>query len=166
VRSLLADFATGRFPFFVNVYGSMRGRFMKKPAHFLWLQHTAPYKMVAQSYWELTGSVYKIASVIFGACLLFGVPLELFLFLVCCANGNRMHRWSQQRRNEAAFLVQNLQRFKSIQNKEHHNHHHNGAFNKNYCVMTNAMHPIVHRICFWEFVSKNFKNTSCQRQLI
>ena len=164
MRSLLADFATGRFPFFVDVYGSMRGRFMKKPIHFLWLQRTAPYKMVAQSYWELNGSDSKIASVIFGVCVLFGVPWELFLFLGCCANGNKMHQWSQQRRNEAAFLVRNVQRFKSIQHKEQQ--HHKGAFNKNDGVITNTMHPIVHCICFWAFVSKNFKNTSCQRQLI
>jgi hypothetical protein len=139
---------------------------MKKPLHFLWLQHTAPHKIVAQSYWELTGSVYKIASVIFGIRLLFGVPLELFLFLGCCANGNRMHQWSKQRKSEAAVLVQNLQRFKSIQSREQHHQHHKGAFNKNDGVTTNTMHPIAHRICFWEFVSKNFKNTSCQRQLI
>ena len=157
VLFLFADFATGRFPFFVDVHGSMRGKFMKKPVHFLWLQHTAPHKMVAQSYWELTGSVYKIASVIFGIRLLFGVHWELFLFLGCCANGNRMHQWSHQRKNEAAFLVRNVQRFKSIQHKEQHNHD-NSAFNKNYCVMTKAINPIVHRICFWEFVSENFKN--------
>jgi ubiquitin-conjugating enzyme E2 variant len=157
VRSLLADFATGIFHFFVDVYGSVRGRFMKKPAHFLWLQHTAPYKMVAQLHWELTGGVYKIATVIFGVCVLFGVPWELLLFLVCCANGNRMHRWSQQRKSEAAVLVRNVQRFKIIQNKEHHNQHHNGAFNKNYCVMTNVMNPILHRIRFWEFVIRNLK---------
>jgi hypothetical protein len=166
VRSLLADFATGRFPFFVDVHGSMRGKFMKKPVHFLLLQHTTPHKMVAQLHWELTGSVYKIASVIFGIRLLFSVPWELLLFLGCCANGNRMHQWSHQRKNEAAFLVRNLQRFKSIQNKEHHHQHHTSAFNKNGCVTTNNMHPFVHHICFWEFVIKNFKNTSCQRQLI
>jgi hypothetical protein len=144
----------------------MHGRFMKKSVHFLWLQRKAPYKMVAQSYWELRGSVYKIASVTFGVCVLFGVHWELLLFLGCCANGNRMHRWSHQRRSKASFLVRNVQRFKSIQHKEHHNQHHNGTFNKNDGVMTNTMHPIVHCICFWEFVSKNFKNTSCQRQLI
>jgi hypothetical protein len=164
VRSLLADFATGRFPFFVDVYGSKRGRFMKKPIHFLWLQRTAPYKMIAQSYWELTGIVYKVASVIFGVCVLFGVPWELFLFLGCCVNRNRMHQWSHQRRKEAAFLVRNVQRFKSIQHKEQQ--HNTSAFNKNDGVMTNTMHPIVNCIFFWEFVSKNFKNTSCQRQLI
>jgi hypothetical protein len=166
VRSLLADFATGNFPFFVDVYGSMQGKFMTKSVNFLLLQHSAPYKMVAQSYWELTGGIYKIASVIFGIRLLFGVPWELLLFLGSSVNRNRMHRWSQQIKSKAAFLIQNLQRFKSIQHKEHHHQHHKGAFNKNDGVTTNTMHPIVHRICFWEFVSKNFKNTSCQRQLI
>jgi len=166
VRSLLADFATGCLHFFVDVYGSMRSRFIKKPVHFQWLQRTAPHKMVAPSHWELTGGVYKIASVIFGVLVLFGVHWELLLFLGCCANGNRMHRWSQQRGNEAAFLIRNVQRFKSIQNKEHQHQHHNSAFNKNDCVITNTINPIVHRICFWEFVSENFKNTSCQRQLI
>jgi hypothetical protein len=122
--------------------------------------------MVVPLYWELTGGVYKIASVIFGIRLLFGVHWELFLFLVCCANGNRMHRWSHQRKSEAAVLVRNLQRFKIIQNKEQHHQHHKGAFNKNDGVITNTMHPIIHRIRFWEFVIKNFKNTSCQRQLI
>jgi hypothetical protein len=144
----------------------MHGKFMTKSVNFLLLHHTAPHKMVAQSHWELRGSVYKIASVIFGVFLLFGVHWELLLFLGCCANGNRIHRWSHQRKNEAAFLVRNVQRFKSIQHKEHHQQHHKGAFNKNYCVITNTMHPIAHSICFWEFVSKNFKNTSCQRQLI
>jgi hypothetical protein len=162
VRCLLAEVATGIFHFFVDQYGSMQGRFMKKPVNFLLLHHTAPHKIVAQSYWELTGGVYKIASIIFGIRLLFGVHWELLLFLGCCTNGNMIHRWSHQRKSETAVLVRNLQRFKIIQNKEHHN----GAFNKNYCVMTNAMNPILHRICFWEFVSKNFKNTSCQRQLI
>jgi hypothetical protein len=166
VRSLLADFATGNFPFFVDQYGGMQGRFMKKPVHFLWLQRTALHKMVVASHWELRGTVYKIASVIFGIRLLFGVHWELFLFLGCCANGNRIHQWSHQRKSEAAVLVRNLQRFKSIQHKEHHNQHHKGAFNKNDGVTTNTMHPIIHRIRFWEFVSKNFKNTSCQRQLI
>jgi hypothetical protein len=164
VRCLLAEVATGIFHFFVDQYGSMHGRFMTKSVNFLLLHHTAPHKIVAQSYWELKGGVYKIARVIFGIRLLFGVHWELLLFLGCCVNGNRMHRWSQQRKNEAAFLVRNLQRFKSIQNKEHQ--HHTSAFNKNDGVTTNTMHPIAHRICFWEFVSKNFKNTSCQRQLI
>jgi hypothetical protein len=166
VRFLLADFATGIFPFFVDQYGSMHGRFMTKSVNCLLLHHAAPHKMVAQSYWELTGGVYKIASVIFGIRVLFGVPWELFLFLGCCANGNRMHRWSHQRKSEATFLVRNVQRFKSIQHKEQHHQQHKGAFNKNDGVTTNTMHPIVHRIRFWEFVIKNFKNTSCQRQLI
>jgi hypothetical protein len=164
VRSLLADFATGIFHFFVDQYGSMHGRFMTKSVNFLLLHHAAPHKIVAQSYWELTGGVYKIASVIFGICLLFGVHWELLLFLGCCANGNRMHQWFQQIKNEAIFLVRNVQRFKSIQHKEQQ--HHKGAFNKNDGVITNTMHPIAQRICFWAFVSKNFKNTSCQRQLI
>jgi hypothetical protein len=157
VRCLLADFATGLFHFFVDQYGNMHGRFMKKSVNFLLLHHTAPHKIVSQSYWELTGGVYKIASVIFGVSLLFGVHWELLLFLLFCANGNMIHRWSHQRKSKISFLVRNLQRFKIIQNKEHHNHHHNGAFNKNYCVMTNAMNPILHRIRFWEFVIRNLK---------
>jgi hypothetical protein len=157
VLFLLADFATGIFHFFVDQYGSMHGRFMKKSVNFLLLHHTAPHKIVAQSYWELTGGVYKIASVIFGVSLLFGVHWELFLFLLFCANGNMIHQWSHQRKSEAAVLVRNLQRFKIIQNKEHHNQHHNGGFSKNYCVMTNAMNPILHRIRFWEFVIRNLK---------
>jgi hypothetical protein len=166
VRCLLADFATGIFHFFVDQYGSMQGKFMTKSVNFLLLHHTAPHKIVAQSYWELTGGVYKIASVIFGVSLFFEVHWELLLFLLFCANGNMIHRWSHQRKSEAAVLLRNLQRFKSIQSREQHHQNHKGAFNKNDCVMTNAINPILHRIRFWEFVIKKFKNTSCQRQLI
>jgi len=151
VRFLFADFATGIFRFFVEHYG----RFKSKSVDFLLLRHTGPYKMVAQLYWELTGDVYKIAMVIFGVRLLFDFHWELLLFLVCCAHGTGLHRWFHQRKKETTLLVGNLQGFKSIQNKEYQ--HNTSTFNKNDCVITNNMHPFLHRICFWEFVPKNLK---------
>jgi hypothetical protein len=43
----------------------MKGKFKPKSINFLLLHHTVPHKIVAQSYWELTGGVYKIDSGIF-----------------------------------------------------------------------------------------------------
>ena len=153
MRFLFADFATGIFRFFVEHYGS----FKSKSVDFLLLRQTAPHKIIAQLYWELTRDVYKIGMVIFGVRLLFGVHWELLLFLGCCAIGTGMHRWFHQIKKEADLLVGNLQGFKSVQNKEQHNQHHNAHCNKKNAVMPNSRHPFLHRICFWEFVPKNLK---------
>jgi hypothetical protein len=102
VRFLFADFATGIFRFFVEHYCSMHGRLKSKSVDFLLLQHTAPHKIVASLYWELTRDVYKIAMVIFGVRLLFGFHWELLLFLGCCAHDTGMHRWFHQIKKEGS----------------------------------------------------------------
>ena len=156
MRFLFAD-ATGIFCFFVEHYDSMHGRFKSKSVDFLVLQCTAPHKIVASLYWELTEGVYKIAIIVLWGSLLFGFNWELLLLLGCCAHDTGMHRWFHQRKKEAALPVGNLQGFKSIENKEQHNQHHNAHCNKKNAVMPNSRHPFLHRICFWEFVPKNLK---------
>jgi hypothetical protein len=154
---LLADFVTGLFHFSVDQYGKMNGRFMTNSVNLLLIHHKNPRRIVTQSSWEITGGVYKVSILIFGCSLLFGFNWELLLFLLFCANGNMIHKWAHQKKSETSLLIQKLQRYKVIQSKDHHNKHHNGSFDNNYCVMTNITNPFLQRIGFWEFVTKCLK---------
>jgi len=152
VLFMLADFITGIFHFYVDQYGVKDGAFMTKSVNFLLLHHKEPRKIVTQTYWEITGGVYKVSIVIFSFSLFFGFHWELLLFLLFCSNGNMIHKWSHQKQSETSLLIQYLQRYRIIQSKKHHSAHHNGIFNKNYCVMTDILNSILHRLYFWEFI--------------
>lgn len=149
---LLADLVTGMFHFFVDQYGVMNGKVMTNSINLLLYHHKFPQKMLSQSYWEITGHVYKISIIVFVGSLYFGFYWELLLFLLFCSNSNMIHKWSHQKYSDLSPIVQYLQKYKIIQSKKHHNKHHNGYFNSNYCIMTNFLNPILHYIFFWKVI--------------
>ena len=157
VLFLLADFITGVFHFSLDQYGIINGRFMKNSVNFLLIHHKEPRKIITQTYWEITGGVYKISILIFGCSLLFGFSWELLLFLLLCSNGNMIHKWSHQKKEESSLIIQKLQHYKIIQGPDHHKKHHRGSFNINYCVMGTITNHFLHKIYFWEFVVKTLK---------
>jgi len=147
---LLADFVTGLFHFLVDRYGKMNGRYMTKSVNLLLIHHEEPRKIISQTYWEITGGVYKISLLIFCISLMWGFNWELLIFLLFCSNGNMIHKWSHQQKSKTSFIIRFLQKFKLIQTQSHHSKHHIGHFNKNYCVMTIFINPILHQLRFWE----------------
>lgn len=157
VLFLLADLVTGVFHFAVDRYGVIDGKHLTKSVNLLLLHHKNPRKIIFQSYWEITGGVYKISGLIFCLSLIWGVSWELLLFLLFSSNGNMIHKWSHQRKSETPYTILCLQKLKLIQDQKHHNKHHTASFDHNYCVMTNYLNPILHRIYFWEFIIKCLK---------
>jgi hypothetical protein len=118
VLFFLADFVTGVFHFTVDRYGVMNGRYMTKSVNLLLIYHKNPQKIISQSYWEVTGGVYRISIIIFCFSLIWGFSWELLLFLLFSANGNMIHKWSHQRKSETSYIIQNLRQLKIIQSPD------------------------------------------------
>jgi hypothetical protein len=149
---LLADLGTGIFHFAADTYGKEDGKFMTQSVNFLLVHHNEPRKILEQSYWELTGGVYKVAILVFPISLLLGFSWELLLFLLFSANGNMIHKWAHQIKDNRSALVVIMQNLRLIQNPKQHMKHHDGYFNQNFCVMSNFLNPILTQLHIWQGV--------------
>ena len=151
---LLADFLTGLFHFYVDQYAVMNSKYLTVSIDGLLIHHKYPQKMVDLSYWELTKGVYKIGGAIFLVSLFFGFYWELFFFIIVSAQANSIHKWSHQDKSETQIIAYYLQKLYIIQNKEHHQKHHDSLYNGYYCVITNVCNPLFKELHFWEAVIK------------
>ena len=150
---LLADFFTGVFHFMVDRYGRVDGPYMTHSVNLLLAHHDHPRRILYQTYWELTGGVYKASFIIFPVSLIFGFHWEILVFLLFSANGNIIHKWAPQTKANTQSFIKLLQKTRLIQSRSHHSRHHSGAFNHNFCVMTNVVNPILQWIHFWSLLT-------------
>jgi ubiquitin-conjugating enzyme E2 variant len=63
--------------------------------------------------------------------------------------GNQLHKWAHMPSGAVPWLPRLLQRFKVIQTQRHHAGHHAGPRDRRYCVMTNALNPVLDATRFW-----------------
>jgi ubiquitin-conjugating enzyme E2 variant len=71
----------------------------------------------------------------------------LMIVAMVVSQGNEIHCWSHQR---CSRPVRGLQLLGILQSPEQHAKHHAQPFDRHYCVMTDAMNPVLQAIQFWQ----------------
>ncbi len=74
---------------------------------------------------------------------------QIWLFVILSVNANQIHKWSHSSQAKVPFLVRLLQRSHLLQGPKHHGAHHRGGKNTAYCVLTEALNPLLDGIGFW-----------------
>lgn len=156
---LLADFLTGVVHFWMDVYGKEDMPFVGKMViEINVLHHSDPRHMIKQNYWFLTRASWLLAVIIYVISWVFmgAHSWKLAIFLVYAAQANLFHKWAHQHSWERSRFATVLQKLYIIQSPHHHHLHHNedaeGFYDRQYCILTNFLNPILDKIWFWEFV--------------
>ena len=92
-----------------------------------------------------------IALIVVGIFALLNALTWQVILVACLATcGNQVHSWSHG--NNKSRIIKFLQKHKIIQTPRHHMKHHVPPFDRDYCVMTNLVNPILEKIHFWRFL--------------
>jgi hypothetical protein len=75
---------------------------------------------------------------------------QVWLFAAVSANANEFHKWAHRTRRENGRIISFLQGIRLLQTPQHHALHHTNPKNVRYCVVTNALNPLLDRARFWE----------------
>jgi plasmanylethanolamine desaturase len=151
---LTADFLTGVFHFWMDQYGREDMPIVGKAViEINILHHQNPRNMVKKNYFQLTWTAWVLGAILAFIAYLIGIfSWEVVFILAYGANANIIHKWTHQTRSENGRLISFFQRIRLLQSKKHHGWHHNAPFDTNYCILTDWLNPVLHRIRFWEGV--------------
>lgn len=160
---LLADFFSGLIhwwedryisastPFWGSFVGEPNERHHREPAHFL-----------TNSYWRRI-RVSSIGALIMGVALwTAGLHFwQPYFVLFLLSQANQIHAWGHQGRTKNGPLVYSLQSVGFLQSTKAHARHHKAPYDCNYCVLTDYLNPILHKMNLWKtlelMVSKGLK---------
>jgi ubiquitin-conjugating enzyme E2 variant len=73
---------------------------------------------------------------------------KVWLFAMIGVNANQIHKWAHAP-GTAPGWVRLLQRIHVLQSPSHHAGHHHDSKNRRYCVITEALNPLLDRVGFW-----------------
>jgi hypothetical protein len=62
---------------------------------------------------------------------------------------NEIHKWSHMVHPKPNVVIQYLQKSRLILSHEEHHRHHQGEFDKSYCIINGWMNPFLEKIDFW-----------------
>jgi plasmanylethanolamine desaturase len=149
---LTADLLTGVFHFWMDQYGREDMPIVGKSViEINILHHRDPRNMVKKSYLQLTWTAWVLGIVLgLGAYLLEFLSWEVIFVLAYGANANIIHKWTHQTHRENGAVIAFFQKIRLLQSKKHHGWHHKAPYDTNYCILTDWLNPILHRIRFWE----------------
>ncbi|MEI6628068.1 MAG: fatty acid desaturase CarF family protein [Alphaproteobacteria bacterium] len=114
------------------------------------VHHIHPTHMLKMSYWYNNRPSYLVAYLFFGAAAYVGDPIASCVLLsvaVLGANAEFFHAASHggYRKNP---IISKLQDWRVILGKRHHAKHHNGKFDRNFCLISGWMdyllNPTIH----------------------
>lgn len=147
---LLADFLSGFAHWLEDSYFTpstpLLGPTIKKNS----LHHDRP-EVFTHNPWHVTIRSSVICSIVLGASLMSaGLLTRTWLSALCLAAfANQAHKWSHLRSSAVPRVVRWLQSARVLQTSSHHGHHHAEDKNTRYCVITNAVNPVLDGVRFW-----------------
>ncbi|MEY4927880.1 MAG: hypothetical protein RI894_2316 [Bacteroidota bacterium] len=150
----LADFTTGVVHFLMDQYGREDMPFVgKHVVEINILHHRSPRNMLKKSYFQLTYTSWLLGVLLAGAAYLCGFwGWEVALLILYAGNANQIHKWSHQTKQKNGRFIAFFQFFGLLQSHQHHREHHAAPYDRNYCILTNYLNPILHQLRFWEFI--------------
>lgn len=146
---LAADFFSGLFHWFEDRYGveswPIVGPLIVAPnvEH-----HAQPMAFTRQGFFARNWTTFVPAFALASLAWLAGWHW-LALALAFAAAGNEIHSWAHQR---CSRPIRALQLLGIIQSQEQHAAHHRQPFDRNYCVMTDYLNPVLTAVGFWPAV--------------
>ena len=151
---LLADFVTGIVHFWMDQYGREDMPFVGKHViEINILHHSKPRNMVKRGYFSLTYTSWILGLMIgLAAYLMGGLGWQVVFIILYAGNANQIHKWAHQSPKETGPIIHFLQKIRLIQSRRHHRMHHHAPYDRNYCILTDWLNPLLHYIRFWEGV--------------
>jgi hypothetical protein len=148
---LAVDFGSGLLHWLEDSYGHPKypitGKWITQPND---LHHIDPAAFTTNS-WSHSAAVLLIIGVmVVSTAWAIGIlSWQLLLFVAIGANANEIHKWNHLPRKKRPMIVVWLQAARILQSPKHHARHHKGTKDSHYCVITNAINPILDSVKFW-----------------
>lgn len=148
---LLAELAAGIVHWFEDAYirenTPLIGSFIGRPNV---IHHHLPRHMTRNNWWQSSWDAFVASAVIvLVAWTLDCLTWQVWLFAIISTNANEFHKWAHRTRKENGRLIGFLQDIRLLQTPQHHALHHTNPKNVRYCVVTNALNPLLDRARFW-----------------
>jgi ubiquitin-conjugating enzyme E2 variant len=144
---LTADFLSGLVHWIEDRYGDpewpIAGPLVVAPNI---KHHTDQMAFTVGGYWERNWTTIVPAAIVAGVAAACGwwFVAAAFAFL---SQANEVHSWAHQR---CTRQIRGLQLLGILQSPDQHAQHHKRPFDRNYCVMTDILNPILSAARFWE----------------
>lgn len=121
------------------------------------LHHKDPFAFTRNSWLRSASALIVIGAVILIVCWYTDtLSWQVLLFVAIGVNANEIHKWSHLPKDKRMTIVLLLQDVGILQSARHHAKHHRAPHDSRYCLVTNALNPILDCIGFWrglEFVA-------------
>jgi hypothetical protein len=152
VAWLIADFGSGLIHWWEDRYGDPEWPWPLGPliVHPNIEHHQRPAKLCGSSYWARNATTLIPAAV--------AALLAWFLGFHAVAGGllwlsqaNEIHSWAHQK---CSWPVRAIQETGLLQSPRVHAEHHRRPFDRNYCVVTDWLNPILEAADFWGRVER------------
>lgn len=141
----LAEFLSGFFHWWEDRYGNPEWKILGPLIVIPNIEHHKnPSKFCSYSYWQRNNTT-MIPSLILAGAFYWCLPV-CFAFLIL-SQMNEIHSWAHKRSNA---IIRFAQRLGILQSPKHHHIHHWRPYDKNFCIMTNYLNPVLRIIRFWE----------------
>jgi len=153
---LLADFVSGFVHWAEDTFWTeetpVLGRWIVKPNV---LHHCDGSAFIKNTWLQSSWDLLLVGILIIGtAAILNLLSWQVWLFVVLSANANQVHKWSHSSRSSVPVWVQVLQRSHLLQGPKHHAAHHRCGKNTAYCILTEALNPLLDGIGFWRALDR------------
>jgi ubiquitin-conjugating enzyme E2 variant len=148
---LAADFLSGAFHWWEDRYGRtswpLVGPWIIAPNR---LHHVKPLAFLEKTFWGRNNASI-IASSLVGAVLAatFGMSLWLAVMGLGGALANEVHRYTHQP-SQAPAWVRLLQEIGLLQSPKSHALHHRPPQDRNYCVLSDWLNPVLEKVRLWD----------------
>jgi hypothetical protein len=158
---LAVDFGSGLLHWLEDSYGNpdwpITGKWITQPNI---LHHQNPVAFTFNS-WLHSALVLLItgAVIIAFAWMIDQLTWQLLLFVAIGVNANEIHKWNHLPRMKRGMLIGVFQDAGLVQTAKHHARHHRGSKDTHYCVITNALNPVLDAIQFWRGLEWIIKHT-------
>lgn len=146
---VLADILAGLFHWWEDRYGNpdwpILGKYIIQPNI---KHHLEPAAFCKGNYFKRNWTTF-IGTLPFALVFYLLNYQVLALAFLIASQSNEIHCWSHIKKNK---LIRILQRYYIIQSPKQHAIHHKRPYDKNYCVMTSFMNPILSTLKFWNIL--------------
>jgi ubiquitin-conjugating enzyme E2 variant len=143
---LMADFMSGIFHWFEDRYGveswPVIGPLVVSPNI---MHHSQPRAFLDQSVWSRNWTTV-VPSLSAAAVAWYTGAHWLATAFALLATANEVHAWAHQK---CSRPIRALQMLGVFQSQEQHASHHAKPFDRNYCVMSDWMNPVLQAAGFW-----------------
>ena len=151
---IAVDFVSGVVHWAEDSYGTAStpviGRWIVEPNL---VHHQDGTAFVRKSWLASSWDLAAVGLAIIGISAAAGaLTWHVVLFALLGANANQVHKWNHMRRSEVPAPVRLLQRLRVLQSSRHHAGHHGGTKDSRYCVITEALNPVLDGIGFWRML--------------